>query len=153
MSNERVRGAGGTTGGIGQFLVGLCMAVAGGYLLTNQVMVTTTWWRWGGYSAFGLSLIDRREPAPEEHLAAKLELLGRLVSRIDAATVLQPLELALVEIEALRLAKSHAVSSLGVKKLTARVKRSNPTSLATFRAAGFSPAGGNESMIDLILFL
>jgi len=57
MSNERVRGAGGTSGGIGQFLLGLCMAVAGGYLLTNQVTVTTTWWRWGGYSAFGLSLI------------------------------------------------------------------------------------------------
>ena len=57
MTNERVRGAGGTSGGIGQFLLGLCMAVAGGYLLTNQVTVTTNWWRWGGYSAFGLSLI------------------------------------------------------------------------------------------------
>jgi len=57
MTNERVRGAGGTSGGIGQFLLGLCMAVAGAYLLTNQVMVTTNWWRWGGYSAFGLSLI------------------------------------------------------------------------------------------------
>jgi hypothetical protein len=57
MSDERVRGAGGTTGGVGQFLIGLCMAVAGAYLLTNQVTVTTNWWRWGGYSAFGLSLI------------------------------------------------------------------------------------------------
>jgi len=57
MTNERARGAGGTSGGIGQFLLGLCMAVAGGYLLTNQVTVTTNWWRWGGYSAFGLSLI------------------------------------------------------------------------------------------------
>src|SRR5262245_62932577 len=57
MTNERVRGAGGTSGGIGQFLLGLCMAVAGGYLLTTQVTVTTSWWRWGGYNAFGLSLI------------------------------------------------------------------------------------------------
>lgn len=57
MMNERARGAGGTSGGIGQFLLGLCMAVAGGYLLTNQVTVTTNWWHWGGYSAFGLSLI------------------------------------------------------------------------------------------------
>ena len=55
--NERVRGAGGTSGGIGQFLLGLCMAVAGGYLLTTQVTVTTSWWHWGGYNAFGLSLI------------------------------------------------------------------------------------------------
>src|SRR5262245_24220121 len=55
--NERVRGAGGTSGGIGQFILGLCMAVAGGYLLTTQVTVTTSWWRWGSYNAFGLSLI------------------------------------------------------------------------------------------------
>ena len=57
MTNERVRGAGGTNGGVGQFLLGLCMAVAGAYLLTNQVTVTTNFWRWGGYNAFGLSLI------------------------------------------------------------------------------------------------
>jgi hypothetical protein len=57
MTNERVRGAGGTSGGVGQFLLGLCMAVAGAYLLTNQVTVTTNFWRWGGYNAFGLSLI------------------------------------------------------------------------------------------------
>ena len=54
---ESVRGAGGTSGGIGQFLLGLCMAVAGGYLLTTQVMVTTSFWRWGNTNAFGLSLI------------------------------------------------------------------------------------------------
>ena len=55
--NERVRGAGGTTGGIGLFLIGLGMAVAGGWLLTNQVTVTSGYWQWGGYNAFGLSLI------------------------------------------------------------------------------------------------
>ena len=55
--NERVRGAGGTTGGIGLFLLGLGMAVAGGWLLTNQVTVTSGYWQWGGYNAFGLSLI------------------------------------------------------------------------------------------------
>jgi len=49
-------GAGGTSGGIGQFLFGLCMAVAGGYLLTTQVTVTSGAWQFGGYSAFGLSL-------------------------------------------------------------------------------------------------
>jgi len=55
--NERVRGAGGTSGGMGLFLVGLGMAVAGGWLLTNQVTVTSGFWQWGGYNTFGLSLI------------------------------------------------------------------------------------------------
>jgi uncharacterized protein len=51
------RGAGGTPGGVGEFLVGVGMAVAGGYLLTNQVQVTTGYWRLWGYNAFGLSLL------------------------------------------------------------------------------------------------
>lgn len=57
MADENIRGAGGTTGGIGTFLFGLCMAVAGGYLLTTQVTVTSGFWHWGGYNTFGLSLI------------------------------------------------------------------------------------------------
>ena len=57
MGNQNVRGAGGTTGGIGLFLFGLGMAIAGAYLLTTQVTVTSGTWRWGGYNAFGLSLI------------------------------------------------------------------------------------------------
>ncbi len=55
--DERIRGAGGTSGGIGLFLIGLGMAVAGGWLITNQVTVTSGYWQWGGYNAFGLSLI------------------------------------------------------------------------------------------------
>jgi predicted membrane channel-forming protein YqfA (hemolysin III family) len=55
--NETIRGAGGTSGGIGIFLTGLAMAVAGGWLLTNQVTVTSGYWQWGGYNAFGLTLI------------------------------------------------------------------------------------------------
>src|SRR5206468_8871157 len=46
-----------TTGGIGLFLLGLGMAIAGGYLLTTQVTVTSNYWHFGGYNAFGLSLI------------------------------------------------------------------------------------------------
>ena len=57
MNDQTHRGAGGTSGGIGQFLLGLCMAVAGGYLLTTQVTVTSGGWRFGGYNAFGLSLV------------------------------------------------------------------------------------------------
>ena len=57
-TNQRPsRGAGGTPGGIGTFFLGLIMIVAGGYLLTDQVMVTSGAWRWGGYNAFGLSLL------------------------------------------------------------------------------------------------
>jgi hypothetical protein len=51
------RGAGGTEGGVGMFLFGFLMAVAGGYLLTNQVTVTSGYWRVWGYNAFGLSLL------------------------------------------------------------------------------------------------
>jgi multisubunit Na+/H+ antiporter MnhF subunit len=54
---RRVQGAGGTPGGVGHFFLGLMMAVAGGYLLTNQVTVTTGYWRLWGYNGFGLSLL------------------------------------------------------------------------------------------------
>ena len=57
-TNGRQRqGAGGTPGGVGTFLLGLAMAVAGAYLITDQVMVTSGYWRFGGYNAFGLSLL------------------------------------------------------------------------------------------------
>ncbi|HXU44801.1 MAG TPA: hypothetical protein VN783_04705 [Thermoanaerobaculia bacterium] len=52
-----MRGAGGTPGGLGEFLVGLVMAVAGGYLLTTQVTVTSGFWMLWGRNAFGLSLV------------------------------------------------------------------------------------------------
>lgn len=52
-----MRGAGGTEGGVGQFLAGLVMAVGGAYLLTQQVMVTTGFWGWFGPNTFGLSLL------------------------------------------------------------------------------------------------
>jgi hypothetical protein len=52
-----MRGAGGTEGGIGQFLLGLVMAVGGAYLLTQQVMVSSGFWGWFGPSTFGLSLL------------------------------------------------------------------------------------------------
>lgn len=56
-NGTRFRGAGGTPGGLGEFLVGFAMAVAGGYLLTQQVTVTSGYWHLWGYNAFGLSLI------------------------------------------------------------------------------------------------
>ncbi len=54
---ERWEGAGGTRGGVGEFLLGLGMAVAGAYLLASRVTVTSGWWDIWGYNAFGLSLV------------------------------------------------------------------------------------------------
>ena len=54
---RRVRGAGGTRGGVGEFLLGLAMAVAGAYILTNRVTVTSGFWTIWGYNGFGLSLL------------------------------------------------------------------------------------------------
>jgi hypothetical protein len=58
MGNDaRLHGAGGTPGGLGEFLVGLAMAAGGGYLLTQQVTVTSGYWTFGGHNAFGLTLL------------------------------------------------------------------------------------------------
>jgi len=58
MNDEsRFRRVGGTPGGIGEFCLGLAMAVAGAYLITNRVTVATGFWAMWGYSMFGLSLV------------------------------------------------------------------------------------------------
>lgn len=58
MNDEfKFNGAGGTPGGVIEFFVGLGMAIAGAYLLTNQVTVTSGFWTLWGYNTFGLSLI------------------------------------------------------------------------------------------------
>ena len=54
---QEFRGAGGTEGGVGMFVFGFLMAVAGAYLLTNQVTVTTGLWQLWGFNTFGLSLL------------------------------------------------------------------------------------------------
>jgi uncharacterized protein len=51
------RGAGGTEGGVGAFLLGVAMASAGGYLLASRVVVHSGVWRLFGYDSFGLALI------------------------------------------------------------------------------------------------
>ena len=52
-----MRGAGGTSGGIGAFLLGLGMLVVGGYLLLTRVTVGSGAWLLWGYNAFGLSML------------------------------------------------------------------------------------------------
>lgn len=48
---------GGTRGGIGMFLFGLVLTIAGGYLIMNQVQVTSGYWQWFGTNTFGLTVI------------------------------------------------------------------------------------------------
>jgi hypothetical protein len=63
--NDEPFGAGGTPGGIGTFLLGSALAAAGGWLLTNQVMVSSQYFASGfmvpiinyRMNSFGLSLI------------------------------------------------------------------------------------------------
>jgi uncharacterized protein len=60
MTDEPKRafqGAGGTPGGIGEFAIGLVLTAVGGYLILNQVTVTTNFWALWGYNAFGLTLV------------------------------------------------------------------------------------------------
>jgi hypothetical protein len=52
-----LRNPGGTPGGLGEFLIGLAMAVAGGYMLTSRVSVNTGSWQLWGFNAFGLTLV------------------------------------------------------------------------------------------------
>jgi hypothetical protein len=48
---------GGTPGGVGMFLFGLALAIAGGYLIMNQVQITSAYWTWFGPNTFGLTLL------------------------------------------------------------------------------------------------
>ena len=52
-----MKGAGGTSGGIGMFLAGAAMVIVGGYLLLTRVSVVSGGWWFYGYNAFGLSLL------------------------------------------------------------------------------------------------
>lgn len=54
---DKIRGAGGTPGGVGQFVLGLGMVIAGGYLFLSRVTVMSGYWTLWGYNAFGVSLI------------------------------------------------------------------------------------------------
>jgi len=51
-----MKGAGGTSGGVGMFFGGVAMVLAGGYLLLTRVSVMSGGWLFYGYDAFGLSL-------------------------------------------------------------------------------------------------
>jgi hypothetical protein len=56
---RRLRGAGGTSGGLGEFFGGAALAGMGLYLLFERVQVTTSFWSFTGSagSSFGITLI------------------------------------------------------------------------------------------------
>ena len=57
MDNHPVSDVGGTSGGLGQFLLGFAMACIGGFLITNQVTVVSSYWNFWGGNSFGVTLL------------------------------------------------------------------------------------------------
>ena len=57
MADRRLSDVGGTSGGLGHFLMGFIMTCIGGYLLTNQVSVVGSYWSFYGANSFGISLL------------------------------------------------------------------------------------------------
>ena len=57
MAERRFNEVGGTPGGLGHFLIGCAMACAGGYLITNQVTVISSYWSFYGTGTFGITLL------------------------------------------------------------------------------------------------
>ena len=48
---------GGTPGGLGEFILGFIMTCVGGYLISNQTMITSSYWNFWGTNSFGVTLI------------------------------------------------------------------------------------------------
>src|SRR5207302_7066339 len=57
MANRSLSDVGGTSGGLGEFLMGFAMTCLGIYLLSNQVSVVGSYWSFWGANTFGITLI------------------------------------------------------------------------------------------------
>jgi len=57
MAERKMSDVGGTSGGLGSFLLGFAMTCVGGYLLSNQVMVGSSYWSFYGTNTFGITLV------------------------------------------------------------------------------------------------
>jgi uncharacterized protein len=55
--NRTPRGAGGTSGGLGQFFLGLTLLIIGLYLFLSRVTVVSSFWTLFGMNGFGVALI------------------------------------------------------------------------------------------------
>jgi uncharacterized protein len=84
---KRELSPGGTAGGLGTFFVGLAMVVGGGYLLLNQVQVTSSYWTFGGQGSFGLSLLPLLAGIAFLFFDGK-SMLGWLLTAVGAVIIL-----------------------------------------------------------------
>ena len=57
MSDNRIPGAGGTSGGFGQFFLGIALLAIGVYLFLSRVTVVSNLWTLYGMNVFGVALI------------------------------------------------------------------------------------------------
>jgi hypothetical protein len=55
--NRSIGDVGGTSGGLGLFLLGFAMACVGGFLITDKVTVVGSYWSFWGGSSFGITLL------------------------------------------------------------------------------------------------
>lgn len=57
MAEHPLSDVGGTSGGLGKFLIGFAMACVGGYLLSSHVIVAGSYWQFYGTNTFGVTLL------------------------------------------------------------------------------------------------
>lgn len=57
MENRSLSDVGGTSGGLGMFLLGFAMACVGGFLITHRVAIIGSYWSFWGGSTFGVTLV------------------------------------------------------------------------------------------------
>jgi hypothetical protein len=57
MDNRSISDVGGTSGGLGMFLLGFAMACIGGFLISHQVNVVRSYWSFWGGGSFGITLL------------------------------------------------------------------------------------------------
>jgi len=57
MDNRSLSDVGGTSGGLGTFLLGFAMAAVGGFLITHQVAIVGSYWAFWGGNTFGITLL------------------------------------------------------------------------------------------------
>lgn len=57
MADRSYSDVGGTSGGLGEFIMGFAMTCIGGYLIFDRVSVVGSYWSFWGANSFGVSLI------------------------------------------------------------------------------------------------
>jgi len=57
MADRSFTDVGGTSGGLGEFVMGFAMTCIGGYLITDRVSVVGSYWSFWGTNSFGVTLI------------------------------------------------------------------------------------------------